>query len=537
MNIKQSPEQKNNSLTGFLGKLVRARWVTFIIGGLLCLYSISGIFVFRKIPYLSDNTYAVVRWPLACILIGALSLLINLGLFYAKKSKPRKIMLILSALAVVSLIGNSIIYQLNKEDSVDPGTVAYETSAVMDGQTFMAGAAKGDITPADEMFPMPLLAVIRFDKAIDHVYARVLSVSDGTQEALFIMLDMTCVPYAEDLLPFLSEQTGLPEEKIFVAATHTHGTSPVSMMDYINPLDNVKCRDWYEDIKSTLLVTIGEARANMVPARFGYGTGESLVNVNRDVLEGETAVIGSNFDGESDKTIRMLRFEDLDGNPIALIVNYACHSVVTNGSLHYGIREAYTGDLAGRTSTKLEEQLDGAVVLWSSGAAGDQNPRIMVQYGGELEEDCAAPSNLGKAAYTILEYLSDEHVRDILKANDSIQCDQTSGSISCSEKTVTVEGINGGDQSYRLRLFIIGDFAMQGISAEVVTSVGKAVLETSPYENTMLVTLANGYEGYVINEWEFDHDAFEKDLTRAARGVAEPAFVEGFEDLFADVVP
>ena len=262
MNIKQSPEQKNNSLTGFLGKLVRARWVTFIIGGLLCLYSISGIFVFRKIPYLSDNTYAVVRWPLACILIGALSLLINLGLFYAKKSKPRKIMLILSALAVVSLIGNSIIYQLNKEDSVDPGTVAYETSAVMDGQTLMAGAAKGDITPADEMFPMPLLAVIRFDKAIDHVY-----------------------------------------------------------------------------------------------------------------------------------------------------------------------------------------------------------------------------------------------------------------------------------QSYRLRLFIIGDFAMQGISAEVVTSVGKAVLETSPYENTMLVTLANGYEGYVINEWEFDHDAFEKDLTRAARGVAEPAFVEGFEDLFADVVP
>ena len=57
-------------------------------------------------------------------------------------------------------------------------------------------------------------------------------------------------------------------------------------------------------------------------------------------------------------------------------------------------------------------------------------------------------------------------------------------------------------------------------------------METSPYENTMLVTLANGYEAYVVNDWEFDHDAFEKDGMRAAKGEPEKAFVAGFTELF-----
>lgn len=62
---------------------------------------------------------------------------------------------------------------------------------------------------------------------------------------------------------------------------------------------------------------------------------------------------------------------------------------------------------------------------------------------------------------------------------------------------------------YKLRLFMLGDIAIQGISAEIVTSVGQQVREVSPYEKTILVSHALGYHSYVADEWEYNHDAFE----------------------------
>jgi hypothetical protein len=516
---------------------------TIIVGVISAFISIWSIFAFRNLPYLSDGTFYIAEWPLTCLAVVVALLLINLLLVSKKRTRSRMVLAILSALAVLSVLVNSIAFALNGRgdgtthaSSPAAGVVSFPRPNTA-GPVFMAGAAKGEITPSSYLMPMPLLFGLKYRSINDPVYARVLAMSDGAQQFLFITLDMTLVPEADETLNFLHQQTGIPVKNIFISATHTHGTTPISLFDYMSPADSRKSRKWYEEIKRTLASTVAQAQSNMVPARYGYGEGQSLINVNRDIVVGDKSVLGSNFDRPSDKTIRMVRIEDLNGKPISLIVNYAVHSVVMNGSLS-GIGTPLTGDLAGRTSAKIEARWGDAVVLWTMAAAGDQNPRFMTQYTGPIKDGKPVRKNLGSAGSAILEYLSDEHVRDILKANAGFQANQTAPEIHSAEAIALVDTIDvGRKKPYTLRVLTLGDIAFQGVSAEVVTSIGKAVRQTSPFPNTILVTAANGYGGYVADDWEYDHQAFEVGDTRLKKGAAQPEFVKGFTGLFNDRLP
>lgn len=399
---------------------------------------------------------------------------------------------------------------------------------------FTAGAAKGEITPAKDLMPMPLIWMIRFNKVQDPIYVRVAAMSDGIRDSLFIAFELTLVPYAQETLEFLKKETGIPEEYIFLCATHTHGTTPLSMELYKGDSNAYKkCRRWYEDIKETLLETVKRARKAMVPAKVGYGTGRSFINANRDGMFHGTSRLGINYDRPSDHTIHLVRLETPEGKNIALIVNYACHAVVMNGCLK-GLTTPLTGDFPGRTCARLEETTDIPVVIWCSGAAGDQNPWIMSQCGMEIKGRYRN-RNIGKVAERILEHFSREHAADILEANSRIVCDRKDISIRCFQKMSLVEAKEENDEKvpYLLRLFLLGDIAFEGISAEIVTSVGKAVRKVSPYEKTILVSHANGYQGYVADDWEYEHQAFEVGNSKAKKGAAKKEFVKDFAELFS----
>lgn len=70
------------------------------------------------------------------------------------------------------------------------------------------------------------------------------------------------------------------------------------------------------------------------------------------------------------------------------------------------------------------------------------------------------------------------------------------------------------------------------VSAEVVTSIGKAACGVSHYKKTMMITHALGYCGYVADEWEYEHEAFEVGNSPVGKGVAQPLFEEAFKELF-----
>lgn len=399
-----------------------------------------------------------------------------------------------------------------------------------------AGAAKGDITPGDNILPIPYFLTIEMNRVADPIYVRVLDIDDGQHRALFITFDLLIVPNPDETMKFVCDLTGLSKEYIFMSATHTHEVPLLGFMAVTESDKEEKLKMWHAEILETLKDTIKRAEETKRPARIGYSTGKSYINVNRDVIIDGKATLGNNFERPSDKTLALVRIEDEAGIPIAFIVNYAVHAVVMNGCLVDG-SIGVCGDLPGRTSAMLEEKFDGAVALWTPGAAGDQNPRIMTQYVFTKDDGQTVVENLGEAGYIILKYLAEEHVRDILAVNKSLVCDKSEGVIFAAERIVQCPGRPLGDGtaipvSYILRLLTIGDIAFEGISAEVVTSIGAALKSASPYDKTIIVTNASSYSGYVPDEWGYDNNTFEANGTPVQKGYAQPAFLNGFAEMF-----
>ena len=75
-----------------------------------------------------------------------------------------------------------------------------------------------------------------------------------------------------------------------------------------------------------------------------------------------------------------MTFETTDGQPIAVYYNFAMHAVVL------GQLDKVSGDVPGAASKYIEEAFDNKIVaVWSTGAAGDQNP-IFFQQTYDLRE-------------------------------------------------------------------------------------------------------------------------------------------------------
>jgi len=214
-----------------------------------------------------------------------------------------------------------------------------------------AGAAKVDVTPSGTELPKNGYGVL------DHLYARAIVLDNGAATAALVTVDTIAIP--DPLWQTVSQQIakdlGIPATHVLLTATHTHSPGGPRGPDYALKI-----------VESVRL-----AKQRLVPARVGYGTGQSYINVNRQIIDPKTGRWweGPNREGPSDKTVAVVKFETMSGEPIAVYYNYAVHGVIT------GQLDQVSGDIPGATSRYIEESFDDPVVaVWSNGAAGDQNP-------------------------------------------------------------------------------------------------------------------------------------------------------------------
>lgn len=69
-----------------------------------------------------------------------------------------------------------------------------------------------------------------------------------------------------------------------------------------------------------MIKAISDAVSRLQPTRMAYGTGASYINVNRNLIDPKTHRWweGPNYDGPSDKTVVVIRFETPDRKPIGV---------------------------------------------------------------------------------------------------------------------------------------------------------------------------------------------------------------------------
>ena len=401
----------------------------------------------------------------------------------------------------------------------------------------MCGTGKADITPGKNLLPMPLLGPLKFTHINDHIFVRSLAFQSGNEKCLIISLELTLVPYAKELIAEISEKIHLARENILLCATHTHQATPLclpQMFPYTSE-ETEKCNHWFSNIKEALFTAVEDSLASLKPCKIGYGTGKSYVNCNRDeVKTGEKAEIGFNFERPSDKTLKLVRIEDENGALIAVLVNYACHAVVMNGCIeNRGV--GISGDLPGRTSAAIESEYPGCVCLWTSGAAGDQNPRMMTNFGIKIVDGKPVYQNLGESGHLVLELLSEEHVRDVKRVLSKINCSLAKGNISCRQSICRCPKTDGEEMEYLCSVLSVGGLLFEGVNGEMPTSIGASIIRSSSADNVLFVTHANGYRGYIPDDWQLEHNSFEAEGVPLRLGCADRKFTETFIKLIQEI--
>ena len=161
---------------------------------------------------------------------------------------------------------------------------------------------------------------------------------------------------------------GIDPQNVRVSFTHTHA-GPV-WSDLASSRSGREGQElvpgYRETIWSQTLGATHQAKGALRPARLAAGWGESNIAVNRRLRAptGEL-VVGQNFEGFADHRVLVVRFDDLDENPLAALVCYAAHPII----LAYQNR-LLSPDFPG-VAKRVVEDLTGAACLYLQGCAGN----------------------------------------------------------------------------------------------------------------------------------------------------------------------
>jgi neutral ceramidase len=187
---------------------------------------------------------------------------------------------------------------------------------------------------------------------------------------------------------------------LIVTASHSH-SGPNILDEYSN--DHPPA--WETVAVEKIAAAISRASRNLAEARIGTGRGNVYIGYNRRQMhaDGKVTMLWTNPDKQPtaplDPSVWVLRIDDIEGKPIAMLVNYACHPVVL-GSDNLN----YSADFVATMTSTVEKAFDSRpLCFFLQGADGDINPYYATTTlaDGALEKRGRTGEQLGKEAVRI----------------------------------------------------------------------------------------------------------------------------------------
>ena len=195
---------------------------------------------------------------------------------------------------------------------------------------------------------------------------------DGPELAL-VALDIGWLQYAPDELGLrasIKERTGLAEEQLLIAMSHTHAGANANSQLRDRPGVEL-IQPYLDGLAEHIADAILEARATQSEALVTYGYGRCSLATNRDFWDEAAGrfACGYNPDAAVDDTLLVARVTGDDGAILATFFNYACHPT----TLAWDNR-LLSPDYIGAAREVLERAF-GAPALFFHGASGELGPR------------------------------------------------------------------------------------------------------------------------------------------------------------------
>ena len=404
---------------------------------------------------------------------------------------------------------------------------------------FRAGSAIVDVTPKT----LPVLVnggmtSRSIDKVKTPLSARSLAFADGDERLVIVVVDSCMMP--RDLLDkakeMASEKSGIPVSRILISATHTHtaGSCMGALGTDADPVYSLF-------LTKKLVEAILKPLDSLQPARIGWGQvdagkytalrrwvlhpdhiredpfGNPTVRANMHAGNNWDNVIGKS--GPEDPLLSLISVQSVDGKPIGLLANFSMH--------YFGDRDI-SADYFGLFADDLQERIargeDGFVAMMSHGCSGDiwrhdyekSSDRKDPDQQWTIEQYAKELADLAMNAHSAIEY----------EVPESIAMDETRMTLpyrtpdkqllEWSQRIVDEMGDRlpkHGDEIYaREQIFLhekqeteivvqalrLGEnIAIATTPNETYALTGLKIKNASPVENTMVIELANGGDGYI----------------------------------------
>jgi neutral ceramidase len=405
-------------------------------------------------------------------------------------------------------------------------------------ETLRAGAGRAVIELSADLFPTE-----GFTGVHDMLRARILLLESGKKVA-FVSIELTSLPeeVIAALQKLVADMADIPSENVLVFVTHTFSAPHFMPMHLCKTLaDKQRNELLFRVIKAAVIQATSQAVVRMEAARFGYKTGLCNVNVNRDVSTADGWWLGSNETGPSDKSVLVLRFETLEGDPIALLFSYEVQpSVMDEPPTPDGDRMV-TADLAGAASRFLEKQYGGTLTaLFCLGAAADQAPSLKGARFQYVDKDGHVQvEDIDEDGFIIAKMLGRRLGIEVLQTSEKIRCQSLVGSIFLKKGMVRCPGqkmvrdlhslrptkqydfIPTEDREEPVQIVMLGNVALVGVRPELCCQTGMTIKEQSPFPETMVLTMVNGGAKYMPDRGAYDRITYEAMNSPFGRGSAE----------------
>ncbi|MDP7011647.1 MAG: neutral/alkaline non-lysosomal ceramidase N-terminal domain-containing protein [Verrucomicrobiota bacterium] len=259
-------------------------------------------------------------------------------------------------------------------------------------KVFRAGAAASNVTPWIGVSMPGGFTDRRATKIHDELYARCLVLDDGETKIVIVVVDNCILP--RDVLDrakaMAQKTTNIPATHMLISATHCH-SGPAAM-------DIAQCKadpEYQTFLARRIADGIGRAKANLAPAKIGWGFGKLPTEVfNRRWHMKEGGIAENPFGNKNDKVrmnpprrsplldrpagptdsqVPVLSVLHTDGRPLALHSNYSLHYVGGTGA--GTISADYFGVFADRIQEllKADRQQPPFLGMLSNGTSGDIN--------------------------------------------------------------------------------------------------------------------------------------------------------------------
>jgi hypothetical protein len=410
---------------------------------------------------------------------------------------------------------------------------------------FRAGAATSNITPfiggeiVGGFNPFPSQHIH------DELHARCLVLDNGETRVAFVVLDLLGAHTAmfDEARRLVTAATGLPGQNLIMSATHTH--SATSALGTNRFAHRQELDDYQRFVARRIADGVRRAINNLAPAQVGWATAEEPREVFNRRWFMKPGTVPANPFGETNDLVKMnppRGSKDLDrpagptdpeicliaartpgGRPIAVLANYSLHYV--GGVRNADISADYFALFADRLQQLLgaDRQDPPFVAMMSNGTSGNINnidftrPAERRAPYEKMREVADRVATAAHTAYGKIQW------RDSVPLNAKLEMLEVGVRHPTPQQLARAKAILDGPKDAKrtatleyhyadrtvkmsqwpatmeipIQAVRVGDVAVGGIPNEVFVEIGLEFKRRSPFKPSFIMSIANGYLGYL----------------------------------------